>query len=376
MSSLWHGFAEMHVVQDHPFVVTRGEGAYIWDQSGKRYLDGTAALWFAHLGFGRPEVAAAVARQMNEISAYHNFTDYVTQPTIDLADTLTGNPERTVFIAREWAYHGMHTYGTSLAGIEANRTGYGELVPDVVLVPHDDVDAIEKAIDHAGPERIAGIYCEPVLGAGGVRSVPVEYLHSARDLVREAGGLFISDEVITGFGRIGDWFAAVRFDLDPDLILFAKGVTAGYLPLGGIIVSPRVASPFFDQAAVVWRHGYTYTGHATVCAAGLAVTEIYENEPIFARALELEKELEETLGALVGEGPAVGLRAGTGAMAALQLDPADTTLAPRVALATRQEGVIVRALAGNGIQISPPLILTPGEVDELASGLQRGLRAI
>jgi len=410
MSSLWHGFAEMHVVQDHPFVVTRGEGAYIWDQSGKRYLDGTAALWFAHLGFGRPEVAAAVARQMNEISAYHNFTDYVTQPTIDLADrlashspdpgsrvfftsggsdavdsaaklvrryhTLTGNPERTVFIAREWAYHGMHTYGTSLAGIEANRTGYGELVPDVVLVPHDDVDAIEKAIDHAGPERIAGIYCEPVLGAGGVRSVPVEYLHSARDLVREAGGLFISDEVITGFGRIGDWFAAVRFDLDPDLILFAKGVTAGYLPLGGIIVSPRVASPFFDQAAVVWRHGYTYTGHATVCAAGLAVTEIYENEPIFARALELEKELEETLGALVGEGPAVGLRAGTGAMAALQLDPGDTTLAPRVALATRQEGVIVRALAGNGIQISPPLILTPSEVDELASGLQRGLRAI
>lgn len=410
MSSLWHGFAEMNVVQDHPFVVTRGEGSYIWDQNGKRYLDGTAGLWFANLGYGRPEIAAAVAAQMNEIFAYHNFTDYVTQPTIDLANRiarhapdpgskvfftsggsdavdsaaklvrryhmLTGNPERTVFIAREWAYHGMHTYGTSLAGIEPNRTGYGELVPDVVLVPHDDVDAIEKAIDHAGAERIAGIFCEPVIGAGGVRSVPVDYLHTARDLVREAGGLFISDEVITGFGRIGDWFAAVRFDLDPDLILFAKGVTAGYLPLGGVVAAPSVAAAFFDQAGVVWRHGYTYTGHATVCAAGLAVTAIYENEPIFSRALELEKELENALTALVGQGPAIGLRAGTGAMAALQLDPSDATLAPKVAMATRQQGVIVRALAGNGIQISPPLILTASEVDELASGLAAGLAAI
>jgi adenosylmethionine-8-amino-7-oxononanoate aminotransferase len=410
MSSLWHGFAEMNVVQDAPFVVTRGEGSYIWDQSGDRYLDGTAGLWFANLGYGRPEVAAAVGAQMKALFAYHNFTDYATQPALDLAariashapdrqskvfftsggsdavdsaaklvrryHTLVGNPERTVFLAREWAYHGMHTYGTSLAGIEPNRSGYGELVPEVVLVPHDDVDAIEKAIDHAGADRIAGIYCEPVIGAGGVRPVPVEYLHSARDLVREAGGLFISDEVITGFGRIGDWFAASRFDLDPDLILFAKGVTAGYLPLGGLVVAPRVAAPFFDQPGVVWRHGYTYTGHATVCAAGMAVTTIYENEPVFSRALELEKELEDALSDVVGIGPAISLRAGTGAMAAVQLDPADATLAPRVALATRRQGVIVRALAGNGIQISPPLIFTSGQVEELVEGLRAGLAAI
>jgi adenosylmethionine-8-amino-7-oxononanoate aminotransferase len=410
MSSLWHGFAEMNVVQDHPFVVTRGEGAYVFDQSGKRYLDGTAGLWFANLGYGRPEVAAAVQAQMKDIFAYHNFTDYTTQPALDLAariashspdpaskvfftsggsdavdsaaklvrryHNLTGNPERTVFIAREWAYHGMHTYGTTLGGIEPNRSGYGEMVPDVVLVPHDDIDAIEKAIDHAGAERIAAIYCEPVIGAGGVRPVPVDYLHSARDLVRSAGGLFISDEVITGFGRIGDWFAANRFDLDPDLILFAKGVTAGYLPLGGLIASPRVATVFFDQPGVVWRHGYTYTAHATVCAAGLAVTSIYENEPIFARALELEKELDAELERLTGIGPAIAVRSGTGAMAAVQLDPDDATLAPRVALATRDRGVIVRAVAGNGIQISPPLILTRGQVDELVTGLEAGLRAI
>ncbi len=410
MSSLWHAFADMSVVQDSPFIVTRGEGCYVWDKQGNRYLDGTAGLWFANLGYGRTEIGQAVDRQMREIFAYHNFTDYVTQPTIDLADEiakhapdpaskvfftsggsdavdsagklvrryhqLTGSPERTVFIAREWAYHGMHTYGTSLAGIEPNRSGYGDLVPDVVLVPHDDTEAIEKAIDHAGPERIAGIFCEPVIGAGGVRPVPVEYLHIARDLVRAAGGLFISDEVITGFGRIGDWFAATRFDLDPDLILFAKGVTAGYLPLGGFIAAPRVAQPFFSQPGVIWRHGYTYSGHATVCAAGLEVLRIYQEENVFGRALELEKELEAALRPLVGTGPAVALRAGTGAMAALQLDPADVTLAPKVAAATRKLGVIVRAVAGNGLQISPPLIMTPSQVDELVTGISRGLQAV
>jgi adenosylmethionine-8-amino-7-oxononanoate aminotransferase len=410
MSSLWHAFAEMNTVQDSPFVVTRGEGCYVWDRAGNRYLDGTAGLWFANLGYGRREISEAVARQMGEIFAYHNFTDYVTEPTLALADRiashcpdpaskvfftsggsdavdsaaklvrryhqLTGAPERTVFIAREWAYHGMHTYGTSLAGIEPNRSGYGDLVGDIVLVPFDDTEAIEKAIDHAGPERIAGIYCEPVIGAGGVRPVPVDYLHTARDLVRTAGGLFISDEVITGFGRIGDWFAANRFELDPDLILFAKGVTAGYLPLGGLVASPRVAEPFFTQPGVMWRHGYTYSGHATVCAAGLEVMRIYEEEPIFPRALELEKELETSLGSLVGEGPAIGLRAGTGAMAALQLDPADATLSARVAGATRSQGVIVRSVVGNGLQISPPLIMTPSQVDELVNGLQTGLRSV
>ncbi|HKZ21508.1 MAG TPA: aminotransferase class III-fold pyridoxal phosphate-dependent enzyme [Acidimicrobiia bacterium] len=410
MSSLWHAFAEMNTVQDAPFVVTRGEGCYVWDRAGNRYLDGTAGLWFANLGYGRREIAEAVARQMGEIFAYHNFTDYVTEPTLALADRiashcpnpgskvfftsggsdavdsaaklvrryhqLTGAPERTVFIAREWAYHGMHTYGTSLAGIEPNRSGYGDLVSDIVLVPFDDTEAIEKAIDHAGPERIAGIYCEPVIGAGGVRPVPVDYLHKARDLVRAAGGLFISDEVITGFGRIGDWFAANRFDLDPDLILFAKGVTAGYLPLGGLIASHRVSEPFFTQPGVMWRHGYTYSGHATVCAAALEVLRIYEEEPIFSRALELENELQKGLSSLVGQGPAVGLRAGTGAMAALQLDPSDATLSGRVAVATRRKGVIVRSVVGNGLQISPPLIMTPSQVDELVTGLETGLRSV
>jgi len=410
MTSLWHPFADMHVVQHNPFVVVRGEGCRVFDEAGNRYLDATAGLWFANLGYGRLDVADAVRNQLAELFAYHTFTDFATQPTLDLADriaaispdpnskvfftsggsdavdtaaklvrryhALTGNPQRSVIIARDWAYHGMHTYGTSLGGIEPNRTGYGDLVSDIVFVPHDDTEAVEKAIDHAGADRIAAIFCEPVIGAGGVRPVPTDYLLSVRDLVRAAGGLFISDEVITGFGRMGDWFAANRFGLDPDLILFAKGVTAGYQPLGGVIASSRVAAPFYDQPGVIWRHGYTYSGHASACAAGLAVTRIYTEEGVFARALELEQLLHEAVKGLVGVGPAVSARGGTGAMAALQLDPSDATLAPRVALAVRKAGVITRAIAGNGLQISPPLVFTDSDIDEMVEGFRTGLASI
>ncbi len=410
MGALWHGFAEMHTVQDHPFVVARGEGCYVFDQAGNRYLDAVAGLWFANLGYGRPEVIEAVRLQMETIFAYHTFTDYAVPATIDLAEkiaahapvpgskvfftsggsdavdtaaklarryhALTGNPERTVFIAREWAYHGMHTYGTSLAGIEPNRTGYGDLVGDIVLVPHDDTEAVAKTIEHEGAHRIAGIFCEPVIGAGGIRPVPIDYLLTVQEMVQKAGGLFISDEVITGFGRGGDWFMANRFGLRPDLITFAKGVTAGYQPLGGVIASPRVASPFFDAPGVVWRHGYTYTGHATACAAGLAVCGLYEREDVFARALELETELATALASLTDLGAVTGIRAGTGAMAAIQLDPQDPSLAPRVAAATRTAGIITRSIAGNGLQISPPLILTASQVDEMVEGLRRGIASV
>jgi adenosylmethionine-8-amino-7-oxononanoate aminotransferase len=410
MSSLWHAFAEMHVVQDHPFVVARGEGCHVFDQAGNRYLDATAGLWFANLGYGRPEVIEAVRRQMETLFAYHTFTDFAAPPTIELADhiaskvsqrgskvfftsggsdavdtaaklvrrfhALTGNPQRTVFIARDWAYHGMHTYGTSLAGIETNRAGYGDLVGDVVIVPHDDPEAVAKAIEHAGADRIAGLFCEPVIGAGGVRPVPLDYLLGVRDLVRQAGGLFISDEVITGFGRLGDWFGANRFNLEPDLILFAKGVTAGYQPLGGVVAAPNVAAPFFETPGVMWRHGYTYSGHASACAAGLAVCRIYQEESVFARANELEKELGAAVASLEDLAPVTGTRAGTGAMAAVQLDPDDPTLAPRITAAVRELGVITRAIAGNGLQISPPLVFTPSHVEEMTEGLRRGIRSI
>ncbi len=410
MSSYWHPFADMHTVQDSPVVIDRGEGVYVFDEDGNRYLDAAASLWYANLGYGRQEIVDAVHRQMEKLPAFHTFIDYATRPPIDLANRIAavspdpgskvffgsggsdavdtaaklarryfaaiGQPERSVFIAREWAYHGMHTYGTSLGGMEPNRAGYGELVSDVVFVPYDDAEAVEKAIDHAGADRVAGIFVEAVVGAGGVRPVSPDYLSRVRQAIRDAGGLYISDEVITGFGRVGDWFAANRFGLEPDLITFAKGVTCGYMPLGGVVAASHIAAPFFDQPGNIFRHGYTYSGHAACCVAGLVVMDIIEREGVLERAMELETEIPEALAPLTDIGVVTDIRSGVGALAAIQLETGDDTLAPRAARACREAGVLTRAVGGGGLQVSPPLVLTPAELAEMAEKFGKGLNSL
>lgn len=410
MSAFWHPFADMHVVQHSPFLVDRAEGVYVFDEDGNRYLDAAAGLWYANLGHGRSEIVEAVHRQMQKLPAFHCFIDYGTRPPIELAERIAsvspdpgskvffgsggsdavdtaaklarryfsaiGQPERTVFIAREWAYHGMHTYGTSLGGMEPNRLGYGEMVGEIVFVPHDDAEAVEKAIEHAGAERVAGIFVEAVIGAGGVRPVSPDYLTRVRRTIKAAGGLYVSDEVITGFGRVGDWFAANRFDLAPDMITFAKGVTCGYMPLGGVIAASHIAAPFFDEGGSVFRHGYTYSGHAAACVAGIAVMELIEREGILARALELETSIPDVLAPLSDLDVVIDIRSGVGALAAIQLDTGDDTLAPRAAQACREAGVLTRAVGGGGLQVSPPLVMTPSEVEEMAERFHAGLSSL
>jgi adenosylmethionine-8-amino-7-oxononanoate aminotransferase len=412
MSSFWHPFAEMAKVQHDPFIIDRGEGIYVYDEAGRQYLDAAASLWYMNLGYGREEIVEAMAAQMRKLPAFHAFIDYATRPPIDLANRIAsvspdpaskvffgsggsdavdtaakmtrryfnaiGQPERTVFISREWAYHGMHPYGTSLGGMEPNRIGYsGDLVADIVIVPHDDAEAVEKAIDHAGAERIAGIFVEPVIGAGGVRPVGRDYLTAVQAAVKAAGGLYISDEVITGFGRVGDWFAANKFGLEPDLITFAKGITCGYAPLGGVIASPRVAEPFFGTPGLMFRHGYTYSGHSTACVAGLVVMDILEREGILARAAALESELYEALLPLE-ELPVVDhIRRGVGALACVQLVVGeDDTLPYRAAAACRAAGVLTRAVGGGGLQVSPPLVMTSEQVTEMAGLFRDGLEGM
>lgn len=400
----------MQTVGAEPFVVDHGEGIYVFDESGQRYLDATASLWYSNLGYGRGEIANVVAAQQEKLHAYHAFGDFVTRPALALADRLAGvapvagskvffgsggsdavdtaaklarryahemgQPERSILIAREFAYHGMHTYGTALGGLEPNRLGYGELVADIVFVPYDDAEAVAKVVERHGPERIAGMFVEAVIGAGGVRPVPIDYLRRVRQIIGEAGALYVADEVITGFGRCGDWFAASRFELRPDLITFAKGVTAGYQPLGGIIASPEVAAPFFERPGLVWRHGYTYSGHTTACVAGLVVMDLYEREGLFARALELETELLEAIRPLTDLAVVESVRGGVGAMAAIQLDDTDPTLAGRAVAACRSAGIMTRLMVGGGLQISPPLTITPTQVDEMAEGFRRGLASL
>jgi putrescine aminotransferase len=414
MASFWHPFADMAAVEaGGELTLVRGEGVHVWDEAGRRYLDATASLWYCNVGWGRREIAEAVAAQMIDLPSYSTFGDMTNRPASELAervatlapvagskvfltsggsdsiDTATkmarhywqlrGEPDRTVLIRRQRAYHGMHTAGTSLAGIPANAAGHGDLIEDVVEVPWDDVGALADSIGQAGAERVAAFFCEPVIGAGGVFPPPPEYLEGVRQICRDAGVLFVADEVITGFGRCGDWFASSRFVLEPDIVTCAKGITSGYLPMGAVIAAPNVAEPFWAGGAGMWRHGYTYSGHAAVSAAALANIDIMEREDLCGRALQLEGALFEVLKPLARHALVDEVRGGVGVLAAIQVSAdamrADTTLPARIASSCRDAGLLVRPLVGGAIALSPPLVIDDPALDELASAFRAGLDA-
>ncbi|HWT25177.1 MAG TPA: aminotransferase class III-fold pyridoxal phosphate-dependent enzyme, partial [Solirubrobacteraceae bacterium] len=354
----WHPFADMGAVSQAELLIERGEGVHVFDADGRRYLDGTASLWYSNLGYGRREVHEAVAAQMARIEAYSTFGDFANRPSNALAarlaghapmddarvfftsgggdsiDTaakiarrhwvLRGQPERVHLLSRTNGYHGTHGYGTAIGGIEANVANWGPLVPQASAVPHDSLHALEQEILRVGPERVAAFFCEPVIGAGGVYPPPEGYVEGVADLCAEHGILLVVDSVICAFGRLGTWFGVERWpDVRPDLITFAKGVTSGYLPLGGVVVSGEVAAPYFERpGGPMLRHGATYAGHPTCCAAALAVLDIYEAEDLIPRGRELEGPLLAALQPLA-EHPAVGeVRGGVGLLAAVGLSEA------------------------------------------------------
>jgi putrescine---pyruvate transaminase len=415
MTHFWHPFADMAAVSGTgPLTLVGAEGAHVIDDTGRRYLDATASLWYCNVGWGRREIADAAAAQMAELPAYSTFGDLTNRPAEALADRvaaiapvpdsrvfftsggsdsidtatkmarrywqLRGEPDRTILIRREKAYHGMHTGGTSLAGIPANATGHGELIEDVLEVPWDDAEALRAAIEEAGAGNVAAFFCEPVIGAGGVFPPPEGYLKAAREVCRETGVLFVADEVITGFGRCGDWFASSRFGLDPDIVTCAKGITSGYLPLGAVLASPDVAEPFWAPGAGVWRHGYTYSGHATVAAAAIANLDIMQREGLPARALALESQLYDVLAPLADHELVEEVRGGVGVLAAVNLRQdlvADDPMLPaRTGAAIREAGVIVRPLVAGAIAVSPPLVVEGDDLAELAGGFRAGLDAV
>jgi adenosylmethionine-8-amino-7-oxononanoate aminotransferase len=225
---------------------------------------------------------------------------------------------------------------------------------------------------------VAAVFVEPVIGAGGVHQPAPGYIEGVAALCARTGVLFVADCVIAGFGRLGEWFGTARFGVRPDLITFAKGVTSGYLPLGGIVVSGRVAAPFWDES-VTFRHGQTYAGHPTCCAAAMANMDIIEREDLLSRGLELEREIAEALGTLAGL-PLVGeIRAGIGALGAVAFDPDALALHPdlpaRVFAGARDRGVLVRPL-GDGVAISPPLVVSQDGVDMAATAIGDALEAV
>lgn len=394
-SRLWHPFADMGAVRDREFVIERGQDVWVWDSDGRRYLDATASLWYANVGHGRREIADAIAAQLSRLETYSVFGDFANRPALELAEALSqrapmpsrvflgsgggdaidtaaklarrywselGEPERSVFISRSAGYHGTHGFGTAIAGIPANRQGFGPL-GDNEVVAHDSAAEMREAIARRGAERVAAVFVEPVIGAGGVYPPVDGYIEAVAELCREHGILLIVDSVICGFGRLGTWFGIERWNVAPDMITFAKGVTSGYLPLGGVLVSERVAEPFWHTpGGSVLRHGPTYAGHATCCAAALANLDVIEREGLLRRGRDHEQLLFETLLALA-EHPAVGeIRGGTGTLAALELSAEVLERRPEavgdLVAGARKAGVLVRPLA-SAIALSPPLTAEP-----------------
>ncbi|MFD1716699.1 aspartate aminotransferase family protein [Georgenia deserti] len=407
MGALWHPFSDMAAVErDGEFVLSRGEGAHVWDEDGRRYLDATAGLWFTNIGHGRAELGEVAARQMSTLAHYSTFGDNATRPALDLAERLAGlapvpgsrvfltsggsdsvdtaaklarrywveagREDKTVIVGRQKAYHGMHVAGTALAGIPGNREGYGDLGPRTETVGWDTAESLRETLERIGPDNVAAFFCEPVIGAGGVYPPPEGYLAEVRKVCTEYDVLFVADEVVTGYGRIGgSWFASTRFALEPDMITTAKGLTSGYLPMGAVFVAPRVAEPFFGEPGTWLRHGYTYSGHAVAAAVALANLDIVEREGLLDEAARLEVSLTRELAPLAELDAVAEVRSGTGALAAVQLE--DATLAPRLVLELRKVGVATRAVGAGAVQISPAFVMTDAQVRELADGLRAGI---
>jgi adenosylmethionine-8-amino-7-oxononanoate aminotransferase len=289
---------------------------------------------------------------------------------------LVGEPQRTVIVSRRFAYHGTNAYGTSLSGIPAVRDGYGTLVGDVAEVAHDDPADLERMLDELG-DRAAGFIGEPMIGAGGVFPPPDGYWPEVERICRERGVLLISDEVISGFGRLGRWFGCERYGFRPDLITCAKGVSSGYLPLSATIVSGDVRAPFWDESAPPFLHGSTYAGHPAACAAALVNLDIIEREGLVERAARLEPVLAELIEPLRNEDGVAEVRS-AGLAAAVELDgsilEADPGAPAAAMLAARRHGVLTRALRGVALQISPPLVVTDDELATIASAVTAGVR--
>ncbi|MEO1062463.1 MAG: aminotransferase class III-fold pyridoxal phosphate-dependent enzyme [Actinomycetota bacterium] len=384
--------------------IVRGEGALIWDDRGTEYVDAMSALWFANLGYGRREVVEAIAAQAGQLHAYHCFDPFTNGPADDLAariaglapvddarvfftgsgseavDTaikltraahqLAGQPHRQIVVSRSSGYHGTNLGGTSAQGIPLNQAGWGDLAPHFVSVPGDDIEAMSVLFAERGDE-IAAVISEPVQGAGGVLPPPDGYWPALRRLCDDHGAHLIADEVICGFGRLGTWFGIERYGVRPDLITFAKAVTSGYVPLGGVVVGAAVRGPLEAAPDHVLRTGYTYSGHATACAAAAACLDVTESDGLLARSDEAGARLGAGLAALVEDGLYAGVR-GEGFVWALATH--DDQPPAEVRNRALAGGVVIRPLVG-ALAFCPPLVTTDAQIDRIVDTAAAAARA-
>ena len=403
--ALLHPFARPAAEATSFTSLVRGEGSIVWDAEGTRYVDAMASLWHCNVGHGRTEVAEAVAAQISRLETFHCFDRFTNAPADALAQRLAalapvpgsrvfltsggseavdtaiklarlahaaaGDPDRTIIISRAPSYHGV-TYGAmTLTGLPLNSAGFGPGIGDAVQVDKDDLDAV-AAVLVAHPGRVAAVFAEPVIGAGGVYPPRPGYLEGLRALCTAHGAFLVLDEVICGFGRLGSMFAGGHYGVQADLTTFAKGVTSGYVPLGGVLVAPTVHEKLSADPTAVLRHGYTYSGHATACAAALVCLDITEREGLLERAKVIGARLSTGLHGLLENGLVSGVR-GEGAVWAVETPAGVDAVAVRDA--TMAHGVIVRPVGATTLAMCPPLVSTDDDVDEILAALRSGLTA-
>jgi putrescine---pyruvate transaminase len=406
LPSFLHPFARPAAARSVFVDIVAGEGAEVTDAQGNVYIDALGSLWYCNVGHGRTEIADAVASQMRRLEVFHTFDRFTNPPADALADRLVGlapmpdarvfltsggsesvetaiklariaqlhagHPERTVVVSRHPSYHGV-TYGAmSATGLPGNQEGFGPLLPDIVQVPYDDIGALDHLAD-AAQGRIAAVIAEPVVGAGGVYPPPEGYLAALRARCDQWGAFLILDEVICGFGRLGAWWGASHFGVRPDMVTFAKGVTSGYLPLGGVLVGPAVRAPLEADPTFILKHGYTYSGHPLPAVAAMANLDIIEQEGLLGRAAGIGERLGKGLADLV-DGEHVVEARGTMGIWAIGLAP--HLDAPTLRNALLDFGVIARPVGPAVLAFCPPLVVTDDQLECCVEGTRRAVAAV
>ena len=436
--NLLHPWADLPTLgdDDSTSVIVRGEGCYIYDDQGQKMLDGPAGMWCMQTGYGRREIADAVSEQIMQLGYATSFSVIHPQETelarriadktpgdlnriffttggstavdsalrlCQMANNIKGRPERKHIISRDKAYHGSTFLAASVTGKERDKSALDTLRDCVhfLSVPCQDyhhpelseaefcdflVDELQRKILEIGPEKVMCFIAEPVLASGGVIVPPADYNRRCREVVKKYDIVYIADEVVTAFGRLGHWFASEEvFGVVSDIITFAKGITSGYIPLGGYAVSDAFMATISGAEAGgnVYNNGYTWSGSPVACAAALASWDILEREDLLAHVREVGPYFQQQLRTLE-DIPLVGVVRGTGLMAAVQMhiqtEEGEDALEKDYAIGAlvdhycQQYGLLVRPFI-NVCIMSPPLIITRAQVDELVEALRKGLLA-
>jgi len=418
-------------------VISEGSGVWVKDSEGKRFLDAVAGLWCVNVGYGRTEIADAIYEQAKKLAYFHTFSSMGTEPSIRLADrllrlapdgmskvlfgntgsdandtnvklvwyynTLRGKPEKVKLIARDKGYHGVTVASASLTGLPLLHKAFNLPIPEVRHVSCPDpyrvkpegmserdfskqlAKELDETIEREGPDTVGAFFAEPVMGAGGVHVPPEGYFDEIQPVLKKHDVLLIADEVICGFGRLGRWFGSDLYNIKPDIITIAKGLTSGYVPMSASLVGDKVWDLLVKTSKDIgpFGHGYTYGGHPVAAAAALANIDILERDDLVGNADRVGAYFQERLRAACADHPHVGHVRGVGLILAIEFVADKATkrafegvdkLAPKVSQAAYGRGLIARPLPGGDIiALSPPLSITKEEVDVIADHLAAAL---